>query len=106
VLELFHLCDVRPSHAIRTGSFELQRSMVGNHLGVAIAYSRPFSDFSYDGQPLIRKPIADALPMQRILLAYNQKNVLSAANLVFIEEAKQWFGEMWPAVDPWPLTSP
>lgn len=96
VLELFTMRGVRPSRAVRTGSFELQRSMVANRLGVAVAYSRPFSDFSYDGQPLVRKPIADPLPMQRILLAYNEKIVLSAANRVFIEEAEQWFAAMWP----------
>jgi DNA-binding transcriptional LysR family regulator len=95
VLELFHLCDLRPARAIRTGSFELQRSMVANHLGVAIAYSRPYSDFSYDGRPLVRKPIADALPLQRILLAHNHNKLLSAASLAFMEEAKTWFGEMW-----------
>jgi DNA-binding transcriptional LysR family regulator len=99
VLDLFHMCGVRPKRAIRTGSFELQRSMVANRLGVAIAYSRPFGDVSYDGQPLIRKPISDPLPMQRILFAYNRKNPLSVANQVFIDEAKAWFDEVWPATE-------
>jgi DNA-binding transcriptional LysR family regulator len=99
VLELFYMRGVRPLHSLRTGSFELQRGMVANRLGVAIAYSRPFSDFSYDGQPLVRKPIADPLPMQRILLAYNERSLLSAAHHVFIDEAKEWFARMWPAHD-------
>lgn len=99
MLELFHLCGLRPAHAVRTGSFELQRSMVANHLGVAIAYSRPFSDFSYDGQPLVRRPIADRLPMQRILLAHHHKKPLSASNLAFVEEARTWFAENWQVQD-------
>lgn len=97
MLELFHTRGVQPVRSVRTGSFELQRGMVANHLGVAIAYSRPFSDFSYDGQQLVRKPIADPLPLQRILLAYKERSLLSAAHQVFIEEAKRWFAEMWPA---------
>jgi DNA-binding transcriptional LysR family regulator len=97
VLELFHLANVRPARAIRTGSFELQRSMVANHFGIAVAYSRPFGDFSYDGRPLVRRPISDPLPLQRILLAYDGKNALSASQLVFVDEAKAWFAEMWPA---------
>jgi len=99
MLELFHMRGVRPLRAVRTGSFELQRGMVANRLGVAIAYSRPFGDFSYDGQPLVRKPIADPLPLQRILVAYHEKSVLSAAHRVFMDEAKLWFNEMWPATE-------
>jgi DNA-binding transcriptional LysR family regulator len=97
VLELFHLCNVRPARTLRTGSFELQRSMVANHFGIAVAYSRPFGDVSYDGRPLVRRPISDPLPLQRILLAYDGKNALSASQIVFIDEAKAWFAEMWPA---------
>ena len=96
VLELFHLCNVRPTRAVSTGSFELQRSMVANHFGIAVAYSRPYGDFSYDGQPLVRKTIADALPLQRILLAYPQERALSVVELAFVDEAKQWFSEHWP----------
>jgi DNA-binding transcriptional LysR family regulator len=70
--------------------------MVANRLGVAIAYSRPFGDFSYDGQPLVRKPIADPLPLQRILIAYPEKAMLTSAHRAFIEEAKRWFDEAWP----------
>jgi DNA-binding transcriptional LysR family regulator len=96
MLELFQSRGVRPQRAVRTGSFELQRGMVANGLGVAIAYSRPFSNFSYDGQPLVRKPIADPLPLQRILLAHSEKLALSAAHRVFIDEARTWFAEKWP----------
>lgn len=91
VLELFQMHGLRPQRAVRTGSFELQRGMVANGLGVAMAYSRPFSNFSYDGRALVRRPISDPLPMQRILLAYPQRLLLTAAHRVFIEEARAWF---------------
>jgi DNA-binding transcriptional LysR family regulator len=97
VLELFQLCNVRPTRAVNTGSLELQRSMVANHFGIAVAYSRPYGDFSYDGQPLVRKTIADALPLQRILLAHAQGRTLSGAQLAFVDEAKAWFAENWPS---------
>jgi len=97
VLELFQLCNVRPTRAVNTGSLELQRSMVANHFGIAVAYSRPYGDFSYDGQPLVRKTIADALPLQRILLAHPQARTLSGAQLAFVDEAKAWFAENWPS---------
>lgn len=91
VLELFQTHGVRPQRAVRTGSFELQRGMVANGLGVAMAYSRPFSNFSYDGQPLVRRRISDPLPLQRILLVHPRRLALSDAHRAFIEEARQWF---------------
>ena len=95
MLELFQMRGVRPLRAVRTGSFELQRGMVANGLGVAIAYSRPFSNFSYDGRPLVRKTISDPLPLQRILLAHHERLALSAAHRVFIDETREWFSETW-----------
>jgi DNA-binding transcriptional LysR family regulator len=95
VLELFQMRGVRPTSAVNTGSFELQRSMVANHFGIAVAYSRPYGDVSYDGQPLVRKKIADPLPLQRILLAYPRGRALSIAQLAFVDEAKAWFAENW-----------
>jgi len=74
-----------------TSSFELQRSMVANGFGVAVSYTRPHGDRSYDGLPLICKPLSDPLPMQRILLTYDTHQRVSNAALAFIEVAKDWF---------------
>lgn len=91
VLELFQMHGLRPQRALRTGSFELQRSMVANGLGVAIAYSRPFSNFSYDGRALVRRPISDPLPVQRIMLIHQNRMALTSAHHAFINETRRWF---------------
>jgi DNA-binding transcriptional LysR family regulator len=96
MLELFQMRNARPVRAVRTGSFELQRGMVANGLGVAIAYSRPFGDPGRDGEPLVRRPIADPLPLQRILVAYPERTPPTAAHRAFLEEAKSWFDQIWP----------
>jgi DNA-binding transcriptional LysR family regulator len=72
-------------------SFELQRSMVANGFGVAVSYTRPHGDRSYDGLPLLCKPLSDPLPMQRIILTYDTHQRVSNAALGFIEVAKDWF---------------
>jgi DNA-binding transcriptional LysR family regulator len=56
----------------RASSFELQRSMVANGLGVAVSYTRPKSDRSYDGRKLAIRPVYDNLPAQRILLVWDK----------------------------------
>lgn len=91
MLDLFSSRGLSPVADTRTSSFELQRSMVANGFGVAVSYTRPHGDLSYDGLPLICKPLADPLPMQRIILTHDTRQRLSNVALAFIDVAKGWF---------------
>ena len=91
MLDLFLSRGLSPIAQSRTSSFELQRSMVANGFGVAVSYTRPHGDVSYDGLPLVCKPLSDPLPMQRIILTHDTRQRLSKAALAFIEVAKEWF---------------
>jgi DNA-binding transcriptional LysR family regulator len=91
MLDLFRSRGLSPVADRATSSFELQRSMVANGFGVAVSYTRPHGDRSYDGLPLICKPLSDPLPMQRIILTYDTQLRVSNAALAFVETAKDWF---------------
>lgn len=91
MLDLFLSRGLAPVARTATSSFELQRSMVANGFGVAVSYTRPHGDRSYDGLPLVLRPLSDALPMQRIILTYDTRQRLSKAALAFIDTAKAWF---------------
>jgi DNA-binding transcriptional LysR family regulator len=91
MLDLFLSRGLSPVSQSTTSSFELQRSMVANGFGVAVSYTRPYGDRSYDGLPLVCKPLSDPLPMQRIVLTHDTRQRLSKAALAFIEVAKEWF---------------
>ena len=91
MLDLFRSRGLSPVADRATSSFELQRSMVANGFGVAVSYTRPQGDRSYDGLPLICKPLSDPLPMQRIILTYDTHQRVSNAVLAFVETAKVWF---------------
>ncbi|TPN40955.1 LysR family transcriptional regulator [Mesorhizobium sp. B2-3-3] len=91
MLDLFRGRGLSPVADRATSSFELQRSMVANGFGVAVSYTRPHGDRSYDGLPLICKPLSDPLPMQRIILTYDTHQRVSNAALAFVETAKAWF---------------
>ena len=91
MLDLFRSRGLSPVADARTSSFELQRSMVANGFGVAVSYTRPHGDLSYDGLPLVCKPLSDPLPMQRIILTHDTRQRLSNAALAFIDVAKGWF---------------
>lgn len=91
MLDLFRGRGLSPVADRATSSFELQRSMVANGFGVAVSYTRPHGDRSYDGLPLVCRPLSDPLPMQRIILTYDTQQRVSNAALAFVDVAKAWF---------------
>ncbi len=91
VLELFRWAGAQVDVMIRASSFELQRSMVANGLGVAVAYTRPAGDRGYDGKTLAIRPIRDRLPNQRILLAWPKEAPLSPAAWAFCDFVRSSF---------------
>ncbi len=96
VLDLFSFHGLAPASVQRTHSFEFQRSLVANGFGVALTYTRPFGDHSYDGQPLVCRPIHEELPAQRIVLAYDQRYPLTPPAEAFKMQAMAWFAERLP----------
>ncbi len=61
--------NLEPTIAYRTTSLEMVRGMVAHGLGVSLLVTRPASELTYDGLPLICRPIADELPMQKLVMA-------------------------------------
>lgn len=90
-LELFHLRGLTPQVARQVRSFELQRGLVAAGLGVALAYTRPRGDRSYDGTAIACRPLADPVPRQRILLLRHGHLPPSRAAEALIEQATAWF---------------
>ncbi|PTU65110.1 transcriptional regulator [Chromobacterium sp. Panama] len=90
-LDLLRMHGLRPARLESVRSLELQRGMVAHGLGVAIAYTRPSGDHSYDGRPLALRPIADPLPAQRIVLACLRERAETPAVSALRERALAWF---------------
>lgn len=78
VLGLLHAQGVTVASVTRVKSFELQRSMVANGLGLALSHTRPLVATAYDGKPLLALPVSDGLPPQRVLLATSRRHNPSA----------------------------
>ncbi len=76
---LFTRAGLVPQIARRVASLELMRSFAANGLGVGVSYSRPVPGHSYDGQPLLTRPIIDAGPGEPVVLVHNRANPLSAS---------------------------
>ncbi|MCQ4145319.1 LysR family transcriptional regulator [Vogesella sp. AC12] len=69
LLSLFWQQQLTPRIAQTVQSFEMQRGLVAHGQGVALSCTRPAGDCSYDGTAIACRPLAEALPAQRVVLA-------------------------------------
>jgi len=59
LLSLFSAVGLRPRKIVDVKSFEMMSSLIGNGVGLGIAYLLPAVTTSYDGRRLITRPISD-----------------------------------------------
>ncbi len=91
LLGLFHRRGLCPEVARTAQSFETLRGLVANGYGISVVHSRPASQVSYDGSPLVSVPLADVEPTHRILLAWSRRFPLSPAAEAYRDFTVQWF---------------
>ena len=60
-MTLFEQAGVSPAIRYRTTDFELTRSLVGRGVGYSVLVQRPAIDSSYEGLPVVPKPIVPAV---------------------------------------------
>ncbi len=91
VCGLFTNAGLDPDIAMRSPSFELVRSLVGNGLGYSILVTRPAVDSSYDGKKLAVRPISDATEPICISVARSGDAEMSTPAKRFMEFAHDLF---------------
>ncbi|WP_170761556.1 LysR family transcriptional regulator [Ruegeria lacuscaerulensis] len=69
VLGLFRQIGQSPNVAHRATSLEIQRSLAAHQEGVAISYATPPANISYDGMPLVTRPVSDQIAAEPVVLA-------------------------------------
>jgi DNA-binding transcriptional LysR family regulator len=92
IVALFSAAGVEIAATLQAGTFEFLRGLVANGHGVAVVYSRPKSDRSYDGKKLVELAITDSLPAHPILLARLQGASLNRAARAFTDFMIASFG--------------
>ena len=74
VLGLLKAREAQPEVVWSVKSFELQRSLVANGFGIALAHTLPETQHSYDGMPICTIPIADDWIEQRVMITCLENN--------------------------------
>jgi DNA-binding transcriptional LysR family regulator len=94
-MSLFRMADVMPAEVIRCGSLEMVRGMVANGHGLSILVTRPHSNQSYDGQRLVCRPIAERVPVHRVVIASAGRAPLSRIARAFVETSQRYARQAW-----------
>lgn len=68
-LGLFREAGLSPRIAFSSPSLEMVRGLVSRGCGVSVLVTRPRGDQSYDGQPLVIRPLADAVQTSALAIA-------------------------------------
>jgi DNA-binding transcriptional LysR family regulator len=64
--------DLRPAVSFRTASIEAVRSLVASGVGVTILSDMVYRPFSLEGDRIVAREIADAIPPLEIMLCWNK----------------------------------
>ncbi|MGO1117078.1 LysR family transcriptional regulator [Rhodovibrionaceae bacterium A322] len=93
MLENFQRHGLLPTLAKPAGSLETLRSMVANGYGVSILHTNPAGNVSYDGLPVVLRPLADSAPSLEVLLVRHLRHPLSRAAEAFRAFTVDWFSQ-------------
>lgn len=61
-ISMFDAAGLQPRIRFRTTDYEVTRSLVGRGMGYAVLVQQPRGDQSYEGRPLVVRPIRPAVP--------------------------------------------
>ena len=88
-LSILRDAGVEPQVAYRSASVEMVRGMVGQGLGYALLATRPAAMQSYDGKPLVARPLSTPAKRSRVVLASRRGTHLSplAERFTFLARA-------------------
>ncbi|MEV6286601.1 LysR family transcriptional regulator [Kribbella sp. NPDC051770] len=81
--------EMRPAH--RAGSFELMRALVARGIGYSLAVQTPLTELSYEGLPLLTKPLADAVPTTPVVLGWAAGSRTTRRAAAFREHCRELF---------------
>jgi len=99
-LSLFRDRGLEPFVGYRTGSFELVRGLVGHGLGYSLLATKPANSMSYDGRPLVTRPLTAEVANSRLVLAHLARRRMDASARAFAGHCRSFFGVTHAHPDP------
>lgn len=89
VLGYFTRQGITPDIVLRTAHYELIRSLVARGVGCSVFIQHPRNNLSYEGRPLVARPLSPRPHSQRAVAAWPAGRALSARARRFVEVAQE-----------------
>ncbi|WP_374306541.1 LysR substrate-binding domain-containing protein [Dongia sp.] len=86
-LAMFRIRGIEPRNVQLVPSFEIQRGLIASGWGVGLSCVRPRPNFSYDGTPLICRPLVETEESPDVVIAHLGINTLSSQASRFVDAA-------------------
>ena len=90
-LSLFRDSGLEPLVGLRTKSLEMVRGFVGHGLGYGLLATKPANNMTYDGRPLVARPLTNAVKNGALVLVTLQGRPMSPMALEFAEHCRSFF---------------
>lgn len=94
VMTYFDNCGIQPRILTRTSNFEFIRSLVARGLGYSLFLQRPRHGMSYEGRPIIARPLSPTPPRERATIAWSAEKSRSEVLRVFESVLRDCFKEL------------
>lgn len=91
-LSLFRDRGIEPRIGHRTGSLEMVRGLVGHGLGYSLLATKPANNMSYDGRPLVARPLNMPVRNSRLVFAAVAGRPLRPVAQAFAAHCRSFFG--------------
>ncbi|GAA3882502.1 LysR substrate-binding domain-containing protein [Leifsonia kafniensis] len=95
-LDMLASANIRPLVRHTTTNFELARSLVGRGLGYCLLVQKPEIDLTYEGLPVVAKPISPEFSREQVVLVWPDGMELSARARICAEFARATLGRAQP----------
>lgn len=87
-----------PQVWVRTGDFELMRSLVARGLGLALCIQAPRTEFSYEGRKLVCRPLDPEPNLERLSVVWPRSRRLSRAAAHVVQLLQKHGEELAPDI--------
>jgi len=92
-LSVFTEYGLKPTILFSSPSIEMVRGMVGQGFGFSLLVTRPHSNTTYDGKPLVCLPLSEQVAGSGLVAAWLSANPPSTPARLFVEYCKTYLGK-------------
>ncbi|PTT92697.1 LysR family transcriptional regulator, partial [Pseudomonas sp. HMWF005] len=95
-VSIFEERGLTPNIVFSSPSIEMVRGMVGNGFGFSILVTKPFSDYTYDGQQVVCVPLAETVTGSGLSAAWLRRVQLTKPVQLFVDHCREELARLHP----------